>query len=69
MVCTIYVYYSMYHVYMDMKKLENSYCTKQTLMDPMLCTHGPFNGLSLERDLNIGIGYFMTKTVLCDYHF
>ena len=33
-----YINYSMYHVYMVMKKLENSYSTKQTLMDPMLCT-------------------------------
>jgi hypothetical protein len=49
-----YVYYSMYHVYMVMKKLENPYSTKQTLMDITLCTHGLFNGLHLERDLNIG---------------
>jgi hypothetical protein len=41
--------YGMYYVYMVMKKLENSYSIKQTLMDLMLCTHGPFNGLSLER--------------------
>jgi hypothetical protein len=49
-----HIYYSMYHVYMVIKKIENAYSMKQTLMDPMLCTHGPFIGLSLERDLNIG---------------